>query len=83
MLISTISFEIHDVRNNRLETCLIENTEANQHKVFTHRQTRNILFSKVFDFEFVQKRHMPVEFIDFSTEEENELDMVDEMVGAF
>ncbi len=83
MLISVISFEIHDVKHNRLEKCTVLNTEDMQHKVFTHRNTRDIFFTKMFDFEFMQARHTPVEFISFSTEEENELDSVDEMVGVY
>lgn len=83
MLISTIEFEIHNAAKGIHEEFVIENTVLNQEKVFAHHYTRGITFSQMFDFEFSHKCNIPAEFIQFSTELENELDETDEMVGIF
>lgn len=81
MLISVISFEIHNPAAGIHDEFIIENTIWNQEKVFGHRYTRQIEFDQMFDFEFAKKRHIPAEMIDFSTELENELCDIDEMTG--
>ncbi len=83
MQISTISFEIRDFRTGDFENFRVENTISNQEKILAHRCTRNIRFEPMFDFQFAKERHYPTEMIDFSTETENELDEIDEMVGVF
>jgi hypothetical protein len=64
MLVSVITFEIHDFNTSVSESFTMENTVENQEKVFGHRYTRNISFDKCFDFEFKRTEHVPVEFID-------------------
>lgn len=80
MLVDAITFEIHNSAKGIHEQFLIENTVWNQEKVFAHRFTRNIEFIPVFDFQFAREMRVPTEFISLSTELENELDDVDQMV---
>lgn len=80
MLIDTITFEIVNVKLNIRDEFLIENTVANQEKVFTHPYTRNIQIGTTFqDFDFAKKEHMPVSFYEIA----DGIDPVDEMVGTF
>lgn len=81
MLISVIKFEIHNAAAGIHEEFIIENTIRNQEKVFTHRYTRQIEFDQMFSFQFAKEMRIPAEFIDFSTELENELCDIDEMTG--
>lgn len=64
MLISTITFEIHNFNTNISEIFMVENTIENQEKIFTHKYTRNIKFTKTFDFQFEKDVRIPVEFIE-------------------
>ncbi len=79
MLVQAISFEIHNVKLNIHQEFLVEATEDNYEKVLQDRFTRQIQFVRVFDFEFAKKESIPLSFIEF----DDEIDSVDEMVGAF
>ncbi len=64
MMLPTISFEIHDFKNDIHGEFLILNTIENQEKVLTHRHTRDIKFGKTFEGQFKREMRMPAEFID-------------------
>ncbi len=90
MLISTISFDVHDFKNNISQSFIVENTIENLELIEGHRFTRAISFAKEFDFDFNRKSKMPTFMIEAFTlqlnsysEEENEIDEIDEMVGTF
>jgi hypothetical protein len=63
MLISTIQFEIRNVKENYCEQFVIENTLENQELVFTHRYTREIKFVEMLTFDFAKNIHIPAEFL--------------------
>lgn len=67
MLVPTISFEIHDFKNNVSEQFLVENTDENWEKILGHRYTRNIQITKTFAFQFEKEERAPVEFIEMAT----------------
>lgn len=67
MLIDTITFEIHDIKNERHEQFLVMNTIENQEMILTHRHTREIKFTKHFSFQFEKEMNMPIEFISMDT----------------
>lgn len=91
MLVNAITFEIRDYSTGVAESFVVEDTEFNYEMIASHRCTRDIHFTPMFDFEFERKECSP-KFIEFGeafehalTENENviELDTVDEMVGCF
>lgn len=88
MLIETITFEVFS-KTNGSEEFVIENTETNYEMILRHRFTRQIKFTKAFDFEFAKKRKAP-KFIEFAEAVADSLftpdpaiDEIDEMVGTF
>jgi hypothetical protein len=79
MLIETIAFEIHNSKLGIHEEYLVESTEDNYEKILTNRFSRQIKFTKTFDFQFEKDENIPLSFIEF----DDEIDMIDEMVGTF
>lgn len=67
MLIPVIKFEIHNFTTNISEQFIVSNTPENQELVFTHRNTRNITFDRMFDLQFETEMNMPLEFISMAT----------------
>jgi hypothetical protein len=83
MLIEAITFEIRDFKNGIQEEFVVENTIENQEKVFSHRLTRDIKFTKFLDFDFGRKMRIPSDFLGEFTDVEPLIDPIDEMVGVF
>ena len=59
-----IEFDIHDFENHTDEHFVVENNDENLELIYSHCHTRDIQFTKMFDFEFDKKERIPVEFID-------------------
>lgn len=88
MLIETIEFGMHKSD----ETFVVPNTEENYEIIAGNRFTRQIHFTKTFDFQLKRTLHAPsffiealaIEFIEATVAiEESELFNYDEMVGIY
>lgn len=91
MLVDIITFEIRDFATQQFEEFVVENTDCTYNFIASHRRTRNIQFSQMFDFEFARKEHSP-KFLAVAEAFENafsnsdnllEIDEIDEMVGTY
>lgn len=82
MRIHTIEFDIHNFETNVSEHFIIEDTDENYEFVMSHRYTRDIHFSKMFDFQFEKDECLPIELISLETWVRmlDKLPMMDEMV---
>ena len=67
MLIETITFDIHDFKNNTTEQFLVSATEENYEMILAHHFTRNIKFTQTFNFQFEKEMRMPIEMISEDT----------------
>lgn len=67
MLINTISFQIVDVKNQINETYLVPATQDMEDRIFTHKHTRSIEYTRTMDIEYGRKVRVPFDFIDMPT----------------
>lgn len=90
MLVKVIEFDIHNFTNHITEEYVIEYSPLNYELIAGRKDTRNIRFTSLFDFEFERKANPP-KFISFGNAIDiamacisgiEELDDVDEMVGC-
>lgn len=91
MLVDIITFEIRDFTTQQFEEFVVENTACAFDFIASHRRTRNIQFSQMFDFEFARKEHSPKflavadAFVKAYENHDNllEIDEIDEMNGTY